>query len=92
MYTVEQLEKTLTNPIYAITGMVNEDLVIKSGVLSIKELGAERYVKLVVENLKDIFAYNEEKGTIYLSIQLDDKGKKMWSDLSTKRRMRTHTN
>lgn len=60
--TVEELQRILSNPFYAINihpshceehkPLVTEEMWIQAGVQSIKEGGAEKYLRNLLENLK----------------------------------------
>ena len=84
--TVKELKRTLTNPIYAITGMVPEDTVIKAMVVMIEQEGPEEFIRSMINSLKSMFDYDANEHAIYLpAFELDEEGNKMWLEYAKRR-------
>jgi hypothetical protein len=58
-WTATDVQRVLANPFYCVAGgpgaMISEEEWIKAGAQLISEIGAERYLRLVLENVKAVY-------------------------------------
>lgn len=83
--SASELERSLVNPIYAITEMVPRETVVKAQAIMIRQKGAEAFLEAMIDSVKSMFDYDETEGVIRLQIQLDQRGKSLWSKYARER-------
>jgi hypothetical protein len=56
-WTAERVREMMTNPIYCLSepAIVAEDVWVAAGVKLIREIGAEKYLHMVLSNLRQTF-------------------------------------
>jgi hypothetical protein len=56
-WTAERVREMMTNPIYCLSepAIVAEDIWVAAGVKLIREIGAEKYLRMVLSNLRQTF-------------------------------------